>query len=374
MNDEQDTSRTTLKLAEVTGLGRLAVCIQWCVLVAMSVAASAIINISGLPGAWLLGPMIVAVILKINGGTVNVPGWIYAVAMAVVGCLVASSVGSQSISRFLTQWPWFVGVVLVTVVSTGALGILFSHYKLLPGASAIWGLSPGAASVMVIMSEAYGEDFRLVAFMQYLRVALVAVVAAVVAQAVFGASDHPTHAINWFPPVHREWLWESLAIAGIGGVVGKLLRIPAGIMIVPMFAGMLFQATGYVTIELPPWLVIPCYAVLGWYVGLSFTKALCVHALRVLPAILGSIAIMMAFCGVLAWVVVIYLNVDPLTAFLATAPGGVDAVIVIAASSKADLAFVMTFQIVRMVLVVAVAPPLARWLARRFKSASSVPT
>jgi uncharacterized membrane protein AbrB (regulator of aidB expression) len=40
---------------------------------------------------------------------------------------------------------------------------------------------PGAATVMMVMVEAYGADFRLVAFMQYLRVVLVAAVASVVA-------------------------------------------------------------------------------------------------------------------------------------------------------------------------------------------------
>jgi uncharacterized membrane protein AbrB (regulator of aidB expression) len=48
-------------------------------------------------------------------------------------------------------------------------------------AAAIWGMLPGAATVMMVMVEAYGADFRLVAFMQYLRVVLVAAVASVVA-------------------------------------------------------------------------------------------------------------------------------------------------------------------------------------------------
>ena len=38
---------------------------------------------------------------------------------------------------------------------------------MLPGTTALWGTSPGAASVMTIMAESYGADMRLVAFMQY---------------------------------------------------------------------------------------------------------------------------------------------------------------------------------------------------------------
>ena len=43
---------------------------------------------------------------------------------------------------------------------------------MLPGTTAVWGSSPGAATAMVLMAEAFGADARLVAFMQYLRVDL----------------------------------------------------------------------------------------------------------------------------------------------------------------------------------------------------------
>ena len=60
------------------------------------------------------------------------------------------------------------------------------------------------------------------------------------------------------------------------------------------------------------------------------------------------------------------LGVDPLTAYLATSPGGMDSVAIIAAASDSvDISFVMALQTARFLIVLLAGPPLARLLARR---------
>lgn len=81
---------------------------------------------------------------------------------------------------------------------------------------------------------------------------------------------------------------------------------------------------------------------------------------------------MIGFCGVLAWLLVNYIHLDPLTAYLATSPGGMDSIAVIAASSKnVDLEFVMALQTVRLFLVIFIGPALARIIARKAVAESS---
>ena len=58
-------------------------------------------------------------------------------------------------------------------------------------------------------------------------------------------------------------------------------------------------------------------------------------------------------------------GVDPLTAYLATSPGGIDTVAIIAASSQVDVPFVLSMQFVRVIIVLATVPRLARFLAER---------
>ena len=69
--------------------------------------------------------------------------------------------------------------------------------------------------------------------------------------------------------------------------------------------------------------------------------------------------------SLLAALLVFVLGIDPLTAYLATSPGSLDSVAVIAASSNVDIAFVMTLQTARLILVTFIGPWLARLMANR---------
>ena len=85
----------------------------------------------------------------------------------------------------------------------------------------------------------------------------------------------------------------------------------------------------------------------------------------------GADAARLALCGGFAWLMVIFAGVDPLTAYLATSPGGADAVTIIASTTKVDAPFVIAMQIVRFFCVLFTGPALARWLSRARPEAAS---
>lgn len=338
---------------------------QWGVLLVASVLLATLLELSGLPAALLVGPMIAGILLSTNGGRIRPPRLPVVAAQTLVGCLVARALTGDIIVAFVKDWPLFLGVILVMLATTAALGWVLSYYQVLPGSTAVWGTAPGGASVMMVMSGAFRADPRLVAFMQYLRVVFVAALASVVARLWVGSSTPVAHAIVWFPSISWLDFIATLLIASLGGAAGVFLRIPAGALLVPMVAGALLKGLGLVAITLPPWLLAMCYAFLGWSIGLGFTLDILRHASRALPYVLLSIFILIAVSVGLAYVLVLAAGIDPLTAYLATSPGGVDTVAIIAATSSADLSFVMAMQTVRLVFVLVAGPPLARFLAQR---------
>jgi membrane AbrB-like protein len=119
-----------------------------------------------------------------------------------------------------------------------------------------------------------------------------------------------------------------------------------------------------VTITLPPWLLASCYALIGWSIGLRFTRDIATHVAQAFTKVAASILTLIALCGALAYGLHVFMGIDPLTAYLATSPGGADSVAIIAASSKVDLPFVMAMQTGRFLVVLLVGPPLARLAAR----------
>jgi membrane AbrB-like protein len=334
----------------------------WAALISLSVGLAALLLWLHAPAALMLGPLLAAIVVASNGGKVRMPLTPFVVAQGIVGCLIAKMVPLSIVGDVLGHWFLFsVGVLAVVAIST-LIGWLMTRWQVLPGTTALWGTSPGAASVMTIMAESYGADVRLVALMQYGRVVMVAVIAAFVTRA-FGASPaHAPAAIVWFPPVDWLALGETLALALVGPLIARRLNIPAGAFLVPIIAGIVLTHLGWMSVELPAWLLAASYAMVGWNVGLRFTRPLLIHAARALPRVLACIFAMIVMCGGVAWLMVLAIGVDPLTAYLATSPGGSDSVAIIAASSNVDVSFVMAMQTVRMIAVLFIGPVLTKYI------------
>jgi uncharacterized protein len=293
-----------------------------------------------------------------------VPRWPYVLAQGLIGCLVARSIGPGILVTMYRQWPLFLAGVCSVLIISSSLGALLARWKVLPGTTAVWGSAPGAATVMVLMSEGFGGDPRLVAYMQFLRVMMVALVASIVARLWVAPGGDVRAAMDWFPAVAAGPLWQTMALAVIGAIAGAKSKIPAGPLLIPLFAGIALSCTHLITITLPPWLMAGCYALIGWSIGLRFTREIVLYAARVFPTIATSTFTLIALCGVLAWLLHVIVGTDPLTAYLATSPGGADSVAIIAASSHVDLPFVMAMQMARFILVMLVGPRLAKTVAR----------
>jgi membrane AbrB-like protein len=220
---------------------------------------------------------------------------------------------------------------------------------------------------MVLLGEAEGGDPRLIAFMQYSRVLLVAAGAACVARFWVGVdgSHGAASGQHWFSPVNWAALALVLLLALLGQQAARLVRLPAWAIMGPMLLLSALHAGGWIVVDLPRWLLAIAYALLGWRIGLGFRRDALVHASRMLPAILGAALALITFCALLAWCLTRLAHVDALTAYLATSPGGLDSVAIIAASApRVDLPFVLTLQSVRLFSVIGLAPVVSRFVVR----------
>jgi membrane AbrB-like protein len=351
-------------------LGRRAMPAQWVLLLVLSVAGVAALEAVEIPAALLLGPMAAAILVAALDGRVHVPIRLFQLAQGVVGCLIARALPISVLGEMRHDWFLFVATILSVIAVSVLLGWLLARWQVLPGTAAIWGSSPGGATAMSLMAEAYGADVRLVAFMLYLRVMLVAVVASLVSRLwALGAGGGP--AMDWWPAVAWLPLAETIAVVAIGVLLGRLFRMPAGSLLVPLALALALSNSGFIIIELPPWLLAVSYALVGWSIGLRFTRSVLVHAVRALPRIAASILTLIAVCGGLAGLLVLFAGVEPLTAYLATSPGGADSVAIIAASTHVDLPFVMAMQACRVLIVMIIGPTLMRFIAGRAAAAQS---
>ena len=339
--------------------------VRWAALVMFSALISLIWGVAGLPAGLLLGPMIAGIVFGVNDLRLSVPRLPYMGAQAVIGAMVSASITPAIVTTFGHYAVLFCVVTAATLLGAVALGWLLSRSGLIPGPTAVYGISPGAASAMVLLGEAEGADARLVAFMQYSRVLLVALAAALVGRLWAGAAGAPAPGAHWLAAVHWGHFVAVLLLAALGQQVARLLRLQAWALLGPMLLLSALHAGGWLAIELPRWLLAAAYALLGWHIGLGFQRDALRYTGRVLPAVISAALCLMGLCGLLAWCLVRLGHIDALTAYLATSPGGLDSVAIIAASTpRVDLPFVLALQSVRLVFVIGFAPLITRFVVR----------
>lgn len=338
--------------------------LQWTILLTLSLALSLIMLHFHLPAAMLLGPMVVAVVMSLCGAAIRINNRFFISSQAIIGCMIAQNLSSSILVSLAANWPIVIFILLSTLFASGLSGWLLVRFSRLPGTTGAWGSSPGGAAAMVAMSEDYGADVRLVAFMQYMRVLFVAGSAVLVVRIAMGNDAQAmTQEIVWFPPLGWDFA-STLLLAAAAGWLGRRLRFPSGTMLFPMLIGAGLHAGDVLTIQLPEWLLAAAYAFIGWSVGLRFNRAVFMLAIRTLPQIIISIIGLMSLCALMALALTHVLDMDFLTAYLATSPGGLDTVAIIAAGSGADMSFVMAMQTLRLFSILVTGPAMAKFISR----------
>lgn len=346
---------------------RLPLWLQWSFLSGVSLILSFVFHYFQLPAASLLGPMITGVIMGFSGVKITINKRVFMLAQSILGCMIAQSLSPAIITTVIANWFVIVIVLLLTLAASSFSGLMLVRFSELPGTTGAWGSSPGGASAMVALADEYGADVRLVAFMQYLRVLLVAAAAAMITIGQSGHIPGATSAPLFTPFLNVDFI-STLFVALGGAWLARLSGIPSGTLLLPAILGAALHASGTLSLQIPQWLLMLAYAVIGWSVGLRFNKQIFFLALRSLPQMLLSISCLMLLCGGMAWILTQILHVDLMTAYLATSPGGLDTVAIIAAGSQVDIAFVMALQTLRLFTILLAGPSIARFISRYARS------
>ena len=159
---------------------------------------------------------------------------------------------------------------------------------------------------------------------------VVGAAALVVRYALGNEAQEMTQDIVWFPSLTLNFPF-TLLLTAVACWLGMRLRI-LGAMMLPMLLA-LAQGGGWLMLELPEWLLAMAYAVLGWTVGSSLIKPFSAGAqdaaadYRLHPRTDPDVR---PDGPCLTHI----LQMDFMTAYLATSPGGLDTVAIIAAGTR----------------------------------------
>ena len=128
-------------------------------------------------------------------------------------------------------------------------------------------------------------------------------------------------------------------------------------MIGPLLLAASFNAAGLLHGTTPPELPREAaFSVIGLQVGLAFTVEAVRRIGRLLPQVLAYVLAVIVGCGLLAWALSALTSIGLLNAYLATTPGGINAILVTAFAAGAHTPLDFAAQTIRLFAMVLLAP------------------
>ncbi|WP_416468303.1 AbrB family transcriptional regulator [Pseudomonas sp. LFS044] len=337
---------------------------QWLALLTCAGAFGQFLHALAVPAGLFLGPMLVAIVFAVSGARLNLHRQVFRFGQGCVGLLVAHSVSWAVLVSMAQSWHLMLVATFITVALSALVGLGTVRFGGIPGSTAAWGTAPGAASAMVSMAEANGADARVVATMQYVRVVCVVMIGSLVSH-LLGATPGAGAAAS--APVvmtgaHVSDILLSLGVVSVGVLAGS--RMPAGALLMPLLLGGALQLSGLLTISLPEPLLALAYGAIGCYIGLRFDRQTVRYVCKRLPTMIAGAVVLIVLCAACAWVLALAMGTDFLSMYLATSPGGLDAMAIIAVETHADVGLVLAMQTLRLFGVILTGAFCARQIIR----------
>ncbi len=353
---------------------------QWIVVGTGSILAGLLADSVGLPGAWLVGPLLLTLLLTLLRPVRKVvPPSAYIGAQAVIGMALSASFEPSALALLNDFWLVVPATVLLVLGLSVASGLLLARVTSLDSATASLGMIPGGAPGMVAISDDLQADSRLVAFMQYARLVLVGVSASLLSRFVFTGLDMGNVAgtgssalpAGVGPVLGHSWGEYVVTLVGatVGAVAGVRFGLPAGALVGPVIVGVGLGALDIPHGVWPPGVLQAAFALIGIWVGSRFDPDALREIGKLAPIVLMFTVVLMAGCAVIGWALAMLTGMDLLSAYLATTPGGIDAVTIAALETGANMALVLPIQVLRLLVMVLAGPTVVRWLVRRHKAA-----
>lgn len=287
-------------------------------------------------------------------------------AQGVLGIYTGLMVRDISFSALGSHWPIVIAITVSTLVVSVAGGALLGLHRDVSPLTGGLALVAGGSSGLVAIAKDLGGDDRVVAAVQYLRVALITAAMPVVATVFFhaGAANGPeireTGSLAWY--------FELPLIASMvlgGALAGRLVRVPGAGLIGPMAITIALQLSGLVPGFAVPMLLVQFgILMIVWQTLLTFDRESLRAVRRILPGALALIMVLNVAAAGLGVVLADEAGLSMLDGYLATSPGGIYAVLGTAAGSGSNVAFVMAAQVIRVVIMLFSAPFVARLFMR----------
>lgn len=353
----------------------------------LSLAGGTVFHLLHIPLAWLLGPMTAVVLWReVLKKDADWPVALRNAGLVPLGYMMGLPFTADVAVRILYQLPSMVAATLLTVWFGCLLGSLAAKRSGISLSTGLIGGIPGGLTQMVVLSgEIEDTDGTAVTFMQTIRLLSVLFIVPFLAvhglaggSAARGGGGGASETMSPAPAADTVAVAAGPAVAACFALavavmtwLAPRLRLPTPYMLGPLIAVASLSVAGLQAPPLPQFAIVIAQILVGAHMGATTRLSSLSNWKKLLPySLLSGVGIVL-FSLLIGRFLKLWLPVSFVTAFLATAPGGMTEMGLTGAAVHADLTVIVSYQMFRILFILFVVPPLLKcWLKWRRRPAS----
>lgn len=326
---------------------------------AIAGAGTGAFHVLDLPLPFLFGPMAACLLAALAGVQLRAIKPAGIAARTVLGVAVGASITPAVVGQLpamalsLTLVPLYVLVIALVGVP------FFRRVSKLDPATAYYCAMPGGFQDMVLFGEEAGANVRVLSLVHATRVLTIVTIAPFVITSFYGVPfANPIGEPALSIPPHELALmvfaalvgWQAAARVGLFGatIIGPLI-LAAVLSLADLLHG-----------RPPAEAILAAQFFIGMAIGVHYVGVTLAELRRVVATAALFVLVLAAIAAVFTEIVVLSGLAPPVDAFLAFVPGGQAEITVVAIIAGADLGYVVTHHLARIVLVITGAPIAAR--------------
>jgi uncharacterized protein len=332
------------------------------VLVGVAAIGGLGLSMAGVPAGWLTGAMLAVALASLVRPWNGPSDPVIQAGMLLSGVIIGSAATPEAVQA-MARYPGSIALLFVsmavTVAVTGGVLVLLGKW---PRLDALLASAPGALSAVMAIAQHTKADIPRIAIIQFFR--LFVLVAAVPSLLILGGSGAVTSVAVQASP---NWLDTGLMLAAglLAGLALRRLGVVAPMVLGSTLSSMLLHATDIVHGSLPLPLSVLAFVILGGMIGARLGSLDRASLGKLLPLAVVAFVASVAVAALFAWPAAHLARVSYGAAFVAFAPGGLEAMAMLAIALGFDPLYVGAHHLLRFVAVGLLLPVAVRMLNPR---------
>ena len=317
-----------------------------------------------LPLPWLMGSIFAtSIAIRFEKIPISSPKIFSSPARILIGLAIGSAF-TPEILKYIPQYTFSLLLVVPFTILVIFFGTYY-YYKILKYdlKTSYLGSMPGGVIEMVIIGQELKANTSKITLMQSSRLFFVVVSLPFIIQYIFQIDIRGNQLLTT-PLVNIDFKqFLILYIFGIiGAIVAKKVKLTAAFLMGPMIVSIILYSTGTFNVAIPDEFLKFIQVVFGVIIGFTFKGVPIKTIYKTLIATLGHFLILAILCIIFIAIIHFYLDFKTLDILLAFGPGGQTEINLIALLVGANLPYITLHHIVRLLIVMNIAPILAKRL------------